>query len=73
MSRLSVLTVTRKRSRRSRSMGWLADGRHGAGVDVGGGAHLERHAHVADVLREAPDLDVAVGGATVMSSTMRTP
>ena len=60
ISRLSVLTVTRKRSRRSRSIGMLLDGRHGARVDVGGRAHLERHAPVADVARQPAQRDVPV-------------
>ena len=63
ISRLSVLTVTRNRSRFSRSIGCSARLARGAGVDVRRRAHLERHPAVADEAGQAAEDDLAVGPA----------
>ena len=67
ISRLSVLTVTRKRSSASSPIGCSAIEARGAGLHVGVRAQLERDPLVADVRREPAEVDraVAVDGDVV--------
>ena len=61
MSRLSVFTVTRNRSRRQQTDRVLRDGRRRAGVHVRRRAHLERHPAVAHVFGQTSEHRLAVG------------
>ena len=73
ISRLSVLTVTRKRSRVEQPDRVLGDRGGRAGLHVRVRAHLERDPLVADVRRQAAELGLAVVVRRVMSSMIRTP